>query len=396
MNFDIIIIGAGPAGLSFAQSLAGSGLKLALVEKQKKTVLAKPAFDGRDIALTHLSCQTMKELGAWDSIPQDEISFIREARVINGNSPYALNFDSADASKDFLGYMVSNHLIRQSLYEAVEESGHVQWFEGAEVTALKTGDEEAEVTLSTGKTLTAKLVVAADSRFSETRRKMGIPAQMRDFGRTVVVARMKHEGSHENIAYECFHYDRTLAVLPLAGQQSSVVITLPSAETAGVMNQPEAEFNADITERFDNRLGTMELTGPRIAYPLVAVYADRFYANRYAVIGDAAVGMHPVTAHGFNFGLLSAHTLAKNILAAQRAGQDIAAMAVLADYSRHHRMASRPLYLATNALVHLYTRNSRPARLMRKALLIMGNALAPARKAIVRGLTKSTREKDAA
>ena len=52
MDVDIAVIGAGPTGLSFALSLANSGLQVALIEKQSRTALADPAYDGREIALT--------------------------------------------------------------------------------------------------------------------------------------------------------------------------------------------------------------------------------------------------------------------------------------------------------------------------------------------------------
>lgn len=396
MTYDIVIIGAGPAGLSFARTLSGHGLRIALIERQNKSRLKAPAFDGRDIALTHRSVDILSALGAWADIPQKEVSYLRHARVLNGASPYALRFDSADSNKDYLGAMVSNHLIRKALYKAAQACKDVTFIDESEVTDIVVLKNGMELTLNGSKKIKAQLVVAADSRFSETRRKMGIPADMHDFGRTVVVARMAHDMPHNDTAYECFHYDRTLAVLPLAGDQSSVVITLPSDEVHELISMPEDEFNTDIATRFENRLGAMRLASARISYPLVAVYAERFYAPRYAVIGDAAVGMHPVTAHGFNFGLLGQHMLAEKIIAAHKAGEDIAAPALLADYNRAHRNATRPLYLATNALVGLYTRTSPPAKFLRKALLVLGNGLSPIRKALTKGLTRKDDESDAA
>ena len=149
----------------------------------------------------------------------------------------------------------------------------------------------------------ASLVVAADSRFSEIRRKMGIPASMLDFGRVAIVCRMKHRESNQATAWECFHYGQTLAVLPLSEYESSIVITVPTDKADHFMTQPVSAFNQDVEQQFGGKLGAMDLNGERFAYPLVAVWANRFVGPRFAVIGDAAVGMHPVTAHGFNLGL---------------------------------------------------------------------------------------------
>ena len=117
MTHDIIIVGAGPAGLSFARSLANSDLRIALIEKQSMEQLAEPEFDGRDIALTHLSVRILKELGIWARFEPDERPPIREAKVLDGTSPYCLNFDHGHESAGPLGYIVSNHVIRKALFD---------------------------------------------------------------------------------------------------------------------------------------------------------------------------------------------------------------------------------------------------------------------------------------
>ncbi|MCH7720088.1 MAG: FAD-dependent hydroxylase, partial [Planctomycetes bacterium] len=134
--------------------------------------------------------------------------------------------------------------------------------------------------MSNGTGYEASLVVAADSRFSEIRRKMGISASMHDFGRVAIVCRMIHEVSNQGIAYECFHYGRTLAVLPLSDTESSIVITTPSYEADHFMNMAEEQFNLDVRQQFDGGLGHMALSGERFAYPLVAVWAHQFFAKR--------------------------------------------------------------------------------------------------------------------
>ncbi|MEE9575333.1 MAG: 5-demethoxyubiquinol-8 5-hydroxylase UbiM, partial [Gammaproteobacteria bacterium] len=300
MKYDVIIIGGGPAGLSFACSLADTDLNVVIIEKLARKVLADSAFDGRDIALTHLSVKVLKELGIWSRIPSDCISPIKEARVLDGTSPYFLHFDYRKVCDDALGYLVSNHLIRKALYEEVETLSNVQLITDIAVTSVSIDSEGASVLLSNGETIEAALIVAADSRFSETRRKAGISAAMRDFGQVAIVCRMEHEKPHRDIAYECFHYGRTLAVLPLTGNQSSIVITAHTNRCNEILNMSEDKFNDDISHQFKHHLGKMKLVGERFPYPLVAVHADKFATKRFALIGDAAVGMHPVTAHGFN------------------------------------------------------------------------------------------------
>lgn len=393
MTYDIVIVGAGPAGLSFARSLADSGLRIAMVEKQSRDQLANPAFDGRDIALTHLSVRLLRDLGVWDQFAEQDRSAIKAARVLDGTSAYALDFDNIDDSVEALGYIISNHVIRKALYSVVEPLEEVEILTDKAVVSISAGASSSMVTLDDDQQLQCSLVVAADSRFSETRRMMGIPAAMQDFGRVCIVCRMEHKLPHEGIAYECFHYGRTLAVLPLGSKLSSIVVTAPMDQSDSLLRMDDAEFSRDIQTRFDNRYGDMTLATERFAYPLVGVHASRFYGNRFALIGDAAVGMHPVTAHGYNLGLSGQEILANEILAAVSRGTDIAATELLRRYDRRHMRITKPMYYGTNHIVGMFTDDRLPAKLLRTAALRLANNLPPVKHAIRNKLTELTGSK---
>jgi len=386
MHQDIVIIGAGPAGLAFARSLADTGLRIALVDRQSREELAEPPVDGRDIALTHQSRRILEQLGAWQLLPSDGVSRLHEARVIDGDASDVLNFGGSGNAEP-LGWLVANHLIRKALFDVVKRLDKVELISEASATEVSSGDLLARVMLSDGRELTASLFIGADTRFSETRRSMGIPAEMNDFGRVAIVCRMEHEKSHKNIAWECFHYGRTLAILPMPGNASSIVITVPASAAPGILAMDEDTFNADIEERFESRLGRMRLVGDRHAYPLVAVHAKQFVGQRFALIGDAAVGMHPVTAHGFNLGLSGAELLARQVSKAVQKQADIGAPDVLLPYQAKHRLDTLPLFLGTNTVVGLFTDDSLPAKFLRKAVLHASNHLPPVKWAIRRKLT---------
>ncbi|WP_051302393.1 5-demethoxyubiquinol-8 5-hydroxylase UbiM [Sedimenticola selenatireducens] len=388
MKYDIVIIGGGPAGLSFARSLKDSGLRALIIERSGITDLESPAMDGREIALTHLSKKILTEMGALARIPQNEIAPIRQARVINGNSSYCLEIDSRKEDVDALGYLVPNYLIRKALYEEVVTSENVEVLTGTTVLDVQIVPQQATVALSNGDSIVASLVVAADSRFSETRRKAGISASMQDFGRVAIVSRMAHEKPHDQIAYECFHYGRTLAVLPLNGNISSTVVTVSSDVASQIQALGDEAYAAEVQAQFNHRLGDMRLVGKRHAYPLVAVHANKFVKSRYALIGDAAVGMHPVTAHGFNLGLRGQDTLFRVIRAAQLQGQDIGALDVLEKYQSKQMRVSWPLYTGTNEIVSLYTNDSVPAKILRGLVLRLSNNFPPVKQMISKKLTE--------
>jgi ubiquinone biosynthesis UbiH/UbiF/VisC/COQ6 family hydroxylase len=200
---------------------------------------------------------------------------------------------------------------------------------------------------------------------------------------------MEHERPHDGVAFECFHYGRTLAVLPMPGEISSVVITAPTNLAAEIMEMSDAVFNDDVARRFDHRLGKMNHVGNRYAYPLVAVHADRFVATRFALIGDAAVGMHPVTAHGFNLGLSGQHTLAREISSARSNDRDIGSPSVLRRYESAHMRITRPMYYGTNGIVRLFTNDVLLAKALRKVVLRVGNDFPFVRRFITSRLTEA-------
>lgn len=390
MSFDVVVVGAGPVGLCFVRSLAGSGLRIALVERQDEKMLAVPTEDGREIAITHHSRQLLRELGLWQRFREEEIGTLRDAMVLNGNARPGLMFRHAEAGKQQLGWLLPNHAIRRAAYAEVAGMTEVRRITGMGVTAVKNDRDGAEVILDDGEVLHTALVVAADSRFSSLRRFAGIPASMHDFGKVMLVCRMTHEREHEHVAWEWFDFGQTLALLPLHDPcTSSVVLTLSHQQMQALLSLDDGAFEIDMARRFQQRLGRMTVAGPRCTYPLVGVYARRFVAERFAVIGDAAVGMHPVTAHGFNFGLLGLEVLAREMRAANAAQKAIWSPDLLQRYEREHRRATYPLYMATQLLANLYTDDRRPARVLRNLALAAGTRLGPLRHMIMTELTRA-------
>lgn len=382
MSRTIIVVGAGPAGLSLARSLSNSAHRVVMVEPQAREALADPLPDGREIALTLRSAEILRGLGVWQRIPPDEIYPLREARVKNGASPFALAIgpDKGDA----LGHMVSNHLIRRALFAAVAEQRGVELHCGHKVISAKTDPRGVRVELDDGSLLQGDLLVAADSRFSDTRAMLGIDATVERFGHTMMVARIAHPKPHGGIATEWFDHGRTVALLPLAEGISSMVVTVPDAEAKRIKAMPSLEIEALFAGYLGGQLGQITLVTRPAHYPLAMTYARRFTAPRAVLVGDTAVGMHPVTAHGFNFGLLGASRLASLIAHADDPGATLP----LRRYALRHRMATLPLYQATLHIVRLFTDERRRARPIRSGLLRLG-ALPPIRRIMGRLLSES-------
>ena len=388
-DYDVVIIGAGPAGLSFACSLAEKKIRTLIVERSSIDSISNPQPDGREIAITHQSRKILNELGVWSLIDEDEVSLLKEAKVYSGSSNSLLDFDAKKSSIEALGYLVPNYLIRKGLYEKVLQANNIDIVSDISVEDINTNNAGAEVALSDGIKVKSRLVVAADSRFSEIRRKMGIPSLMKDFSKVMIVTRMEHEKSHNHVALECFNYGHTLALLPLNGNVSSVVLTVSTDNSKEMLSLSETKFNEMATEGFKQKLGKMKQIGERHSYPLIGVYAQKFKAKRFALVGDAAVGMHPVTAHGFNLGLKGQDQLSLAVKRAFDRGLDIGSDEVLNDYERKHINFSRLMYFGTNGIVALFTNDTFVAKKIRKLVLKFANRFPPVKSLITNHLTES-------
>ncbi|HIM95306.1 MAG TPA: FAD-dependent hydroxylase [Gammaproteobacteria bacterium] len=391
--YDIVIIGGGPAGLSFACSMIEADVKVLVVEKSNIDAIANPQADGREIALTHLSLNILKKLGVWDLIDHAQVAPLREAKVFDGDSPSLLNFKSDDSSIEALGYLVPNYQVRQALYQRVQQADNITLMTEAMVDNVEYLEDHSAVLFADDTIINAKLVIAADSRFSNIRRKVGIPALMKDFSKVMIVTKMEHENSHNNIALECFDYGQTLALLPMVGNASSVVLTVTTNKAQAMLDMSEADFNTKITKDFKGELGKMTQSGERHSYPLVAVHAQTFIADRFALIGDAAVGMHPVTAHGFNLGLRGQDILATLIKEACAHGQDIGSASLLKLFEKKHINLTRLMFFGTNGIVALFTNDAPVIKQVRRFVLKFAEHFPPIKYLISNHLTEAKKSK---
>ena len=391
--YDIVIIGSGPAGLSFACSMLDLDVKVLLVEKSDFDSISNPKEDGREIALTHLSLKILKKLGVWELIDQSQVAPLREAKVFDGDSPSLLNFKPDQKNIDALGYLVPNCLIRQALYDRIKEAKNIDLKTGVIVSDVKQQQDSAQVVLENDEMVEAKLVIAADSRFSDIRRKVGIPTLMKDFSKVMFVTKMTHEKPHNNIALECFDYGKTLALLPMVGNASSIVLTVKTNESKKIIDMSDDEFNEFITQFFKHEFGAMTQAGVRHSYPLIGTHAQTFIADRFALIGDASVGMHPVTAHGFNLGLRGQNILADLVKEALAHGQDIGSESLLKLYEKKHINLTRLMFFGTNGVVALFTNDAPVVKQVRRMVLKFAEHFPPIKYLISHHLTEANKNK---
>lgn len=390
MDYDVVIVGSGPIGMACACSMAKAKLlRIALVDKMPLESISKFKNDGREIALTHESIAILKEIAVWDLINDKDISPLKSAKVFDGDKKTTLSFDINNSNVKALGYLVANNIIKKSLFEIVSNIDNVDIIANVSVENVINDADIAKVRLSDNREIKAKLIVAADSRFSTIRSKLGISSFTRDFSKVMIVTKMKHDKPHNNIALEYFNYSHTLAMLPLNNSLSSAVLTVSSNQVEKFLNLSEKEFIDFIDKEINSELGVMKQQGKRYSYALSGMHAKTFTSTRAAIIGDAAVAMHPVTAHGFNLGLRGQKILSDSVNDALDRNIDIGADTVLRDFEKKQIYLTRLMFFGTNGIVDLFTNDSNIAKKVRKIVINLADKFPPIKFLITKHLTSA-------
>src|SRR6516164_6417932 len=374
--FDILIVGGGPVGACAGALLArgtrgAAGLSVALLEpRPPRTIAADAGPDPRVVALSRASERLLKRTGSWAQIPPARLSAYERMRIwhesIPPSSPAVLVFDAADVGEPNLGYIAENRALQVALLAAFAEAGgHL---EPEPLTALSIGEEYVQVSTPRG-TLTARLVVGADGAQSAVRALVGLSVETRAYGQTAIVANVATARPHESTAWQRFMHDGTLAFLPLANGSSSIVWSADDTRAADLASLSDAAFAAELDRASDLALGETRLVSERLSFPLVRLAAQRYVAQRVALIGDAAHVVHPLAGQGANLGLLDAAALAQQVKAAVAAREDPGAMRVLRAYERWRKSETAAMAVSIDAFDRLLAHGAGPlARLAQRGL----------------------------
>ncbi len=381
-------------GASLALALSGVGLSVTIVDPIATAAHLADDFDGRGYALALTSQRLLKAIGVWDSVaehsqPMLEIK-VSDGRAGEGPSPFVLEFDYAEIEEGPMGYMVEDRFLRRALLQALEHDPQINQITGASLVAQDTGPASISATLSTGESLAASVLIGCDGRGSPAAKRAGIKRTGWDYGQTALVCAISHERPHNGVAHQFFMPPGPLAILPLPGDQSSIVWTETRAEAARIHALSDADYLDVLRPRFGDFLGSIALIGARYTYPLSLSLANEFVADRVALVGDAAHGLHPIAGQGLNAGLKDVAALAEVLALARRRGEDIGQIDVLSRYQQWRRFDVATLAMATDGINRLFSNDNTLLRLGRDIGLGVVNALPGLRRSFIReaaGLT---------
>jgi 2-octaprenyl-6-methoxyphenol hydroxylase len=363
MKYDIIIAGGGMIGSSLALALAPLCLRVAIVEPIPRTSAAQPSFDDRSTVLSRSTQRMYEAMGLWDDILEAATPVTRIHISDQGRFGFS-HIDAAEQKVEALGYVVINRVLGSVLQSALSEVPNLDILCPAEITAAQLTADAALATVQhadgNSEELTCRLLVAADGARSSVRDMIGISANHVAYEQRAIVGNLLPEKSLHNCAYERFTKNGPLAMLPIADGRAGFVWTVADRDAERILALDDDSFIAELQDAFGYRLGAFSRLGTRASYPLHLSKAIRLAATRAVLIGNAAHGLHPVAAQGFNLGLRDVAALCDCI-----ADFDLDDPELLQRYAAWRKDDQSKLVGFTDGLVRLFSSNKRAARTLR-------------------------------
>jgi 2-octaprenyl-6-methoxyphenol hydroxylase len=375
-----IVVGGGAAGLTAAVALAGAGLATVLVGKRP----TRP--DNRTTALFAGSVTALETLGVWP-LCKAQAAPLKIMRIVDDTGRLwrapEVRFSADEIDLDAFGYNIENFHLVAALEQRADALAALHRVE-AEVSRVAPGDDAVTVTLRSGGTLHAPLLVAADGRRSLCRAAAGIAVDERDYKQAALTVCLKHTRPHHDTSTEFHTPSGPFTLVPLRGLRSSLVWVLDPLQADAIAGLDNAELAAEIERGSYSILGKIEVEPGRGLFPLSVATARRFGAQRVALVGEAAHVIPPIGAQGLNLGLRDAAAIGELAIAAQRAGGDIGGDDVLDAYEKMRRADVGSRTLAIDLLNRTLLTDFLPVQGMRGLGLYMIDRIGPLRRAVMR------------
>jgi 2-octaprenylphenol hydroxylase len=365
VSFDVVIVGAGLVGASFARALDGAGLRVALVDAGAP---GQPGddWDSRIYAISPGNAAFLADVGAWHLLDGARIQPVRRMEIFGDDPAAQLSFSAYEAGVGELAFIVESGRLQRALWDKLVAQGDVTLFSPARCVALDVNGPAAKLALESGEALDAQLVIGADGASSWVREHAGLSAQARSYGERGVVANFACARPHHGTAYQWFRPDGVLAYLPLPGARMSMVWSTPDAHASELLGLAPDALCARVAEAGRGMLGGLELLTPPAAFPLQLLTAGRIVAPRVALIGDAAHVVHPLAGQGVNLGFGDARALA-GVLRSREPFRECGDLALLRRYARSRAEAIAAMRRVTDGLQHLFGAQSRIISAIRNA-----------------------------
>lgn len=380
---DVVVVGAGVVGSACALALADAGLSVALVEAREPTPWQAAQRDLRVFAFAPDNVALLDTLGAWPQVLAARAHPYRRMQVWDAAGGGELRFDADTLGRRELGWIIENGLLIDRLWARLGAAGvDVQC--PASVEGFEQDASGVRLRLDDGRSLRARIAIAADGAASKLRGLAGIEVDAHDYQQRGVVAYVRSEHPHADTAWQRFLPGGPLALLPCSEGLSSIVWSLPQDEAQRLLALGEGAFNDALTRALDRRLGALQLASPRAAFPLRRQLATTQQLGRLLLVGDAAHAVHPLAGQGVNLGLRDVSALHASVSEAQRQRRAFDHPQRLARWARMRRSDNTVSALAFEQINRVYSTDAALPTLLRKPLLGIAGGLPPLTRALWR------------
>ena len=387
---DILIAGGGIAGLSASCAFGAAGFHVVCVDPVPPVTSHDAAgADLRTTAFLQPAQKFLGEAGVWERL-KPHAMLLKTMRIVDagGIDPMARvqkDFVAEDIGEDSFGYNLPNTEIRAALLERIDELETVSFRPGVKLERLVARPSGANVVLSDGGTVDARLVIGADGRDSRVRSVLGIGVRRHDFGQSALTFAVTHDLPHRNVSTEVHRSGGPFTLVPLPdheGRPSSAVVWMETDSNARcLLSMDQSSFERAATERSAGVQGPLTLITRRTAWPIISQIAHRFYGLRAALVAEAAHVMPPIGAQGLNTSLRDLHSLLHlSCDAPDRIGEPT----MLKRYHRSRFPDVAARIAGVSALNQASMATYQPLRDARAAGLQVIHALEPLRRSLMR------------
>lgn len=319
--YDCAVVGAGAVGASLALALARANRRVAVIDGRPGPTEAPGAEHGEFVVSLNLASVALYEhLGIWPDLQRGRISPYGAMALWDAGGAGHTRFDSADIGEPVLGYFVETAWLEAVLHQALAEHPAVTLLWGSRADALDVSADRVTLAVDGGNTVEAALAAACDGAKSHVRELAGIDVTRYDYGQRALVCNFATEQPHGAVARQRFMPGGPVAMLPLSDGRCSLAWFRPDEEAERLLALDEASFCAELSAATEHCLGAVTSATRRRAYPIVRRHAQRYVAERVALVGDAAHTIHPQAGQGLNIGLLDVAALANAVGASGDAG----------------------------------------------------------------------------